>query len=81
MFMEEGKLIEIRCPGQTFNANKNELIPCNKLCCKVYPGSSGECQCRACKLKFRFYVDSQANSIMSVKTKAMPKSIDNDKNT
>ncbi len=66
--MEVDKLIEVRCPGQVLDKNK-KLLKCNKLCLKVYPGSSGEIQCRHCKLKFRFYVDSQANSIMSVRAK------------
>ena len=74
--MDESKLIQVRCPGQIFNKQKNELHPCNKLCCKVFPGSSGEITCRGCKLKFRFYVDSQANSILSVKAKP----VDNDSN-
>ena len=67
--MDTGRLFEIRCPGHTFDKTKNEVVPCNKLCLKVYPGSSGECQCRHCKLRFQFYVDSQANSILSVRAK------------
>lgn len=67
--MDEGKLLEVRCPGQVLDKKQNELIKCGKLCVKVFPGSSGECQCRACKLRFRFYVDSQAKSILSVKAR------------
>ena len=46
-----------------------EAVKCNKLCVKVYPGSSGEIQCRHCKLRFHFYVDSQAKSMLSVRAK------------
>lgn len=67
--MEQGKLLEVRCPGQVLDKSKNELMKCNKLCVKVCAGSSGEIQCRHCKLKFRFYVDSQAKSLLSVKAK------------
>lgn len=65
--MEQGKLFEVRCPGQVLDKTKNELMKCNKLCVKVYAGSSGEIKCQHCKLKFRFYVDSQAKSLLSVK--------------
>lgn len=65
----EDNLIPVRCPGQVLDKSKNQLIPCNKLCVKVYPGSSGEIQCRHCKLRFHFYVDSQAKSILSVRAK------------
>lgn len=67
--MERERLLEVRCPGQVLDKKQGELIKCNKLCVKVFPGSSGEIQCRHCKLKFRFYVDSQAKSILSVKAK------------
>ena len=49
--------------------NKEKFVKCNKLCVKVFPGSSGEIVCRACKRRFRFYVDSQAKSILSVKAR------------
>lgn len=65
----EQKLLEVRCPGQVLDKAKNELMKCGKLCVKVYPGSSGEIQCRHCKLKFQFYVDSQAKSMLSVRAK------------
>ena len=69
MDTEDSRLIQIRCPGQVLDKTKNELVPCNKLCLKVFPGSSGEVMCRHCKLKFRFYVDSQAKSLLAVKAK------------
>lgn len=67
--MDDERLIPVRCPNMVYDKVKNELIKCDKLCLKVFPGSSGECVCRHCKLKFRFYVDSQAKSILSVKAK------------
>lgn len=72
----QNKLLEIRCPGQTTDKH-GKLVKCNKLCVKVYPGSSGEIQCRSCKLRFNFYVDSQAKSLLSVRMK--PVENDNDK--
>lgn len=66
--MDEGRLIPIRCPAMITDKN-GKLIKCNKLCVRVFPGSSGEAVCRGCKRKFRFYVDSQAKSILSVKAK------------
>lgn len=68
MWMEDERLISVRCPAMLTDKN-GKLIKCNKLCVKVFPGSSGEIQCRGCKRRFRFYVDSQARSIMSVKAK------------
>lgn len=67
--MDDERLISIRCPNMVFDKVKKELRKCDKLCLKVFPGSSGEAICRHCKLKFRFYVDSQAKSILSVKAK------------
>lgn len=67
--MDESRLLPVRCPGMVMDKAKGELVKCNKLCVKVYPGSSGEIQCRHCKLRFHFYVDSQAKSILSVKAK------------
>lgn len=66
--MDERRLISIRCPAMIIDKN-GKLMKCDKLCVKVYPGSSGEVVCRGCKRKFRFYVDSQAKSILSVKAK------------
>ena len=66
--MDEGRLIPVRCPAMLTDKN-GKLIKCNKLCVKVFPGSSGEVICRGCHRKFRFYVDSQAKSILSVKAK------------
>lgn len=66
--MEDSRLIAIRCPSMVTDKNGN-VIKCNKLCARVFPGSSGELMCRGCKRKFRFYVDSQAKSILSVKAK------------
>lgn len=67
--MDEGRLIPVRCPAQVKNRTTGELMRCNKLCVKVYPGSSGEIQCRSCKMRFQFYVDSQAKSLLSVKAR------------
>jgi len=69
--MEEGKLIEVRCPAMVWDKTKQKLLKCNKLCVKVYPGSSGEIQCRHCKMRFRFYVDSQAKSVLSVRARVL----------
>ena len=66
--MDDRRLISVRCPAMVTDKN-GKLLKCNKLCVKVYPGSSGEVQCRGCHRKFRFYVDSQAKSILSVKAK------------
>lgn len=66
--MEDRRLLEIRCPFMVQDKN-GKLIKCNKLCVKVYPGSSGEIICRSCRRKFQFSVDSQARSILSVKAK------------
>lgn len=71
--MEESRLFPVRCPGMVMDKSKGELVKCNKLCLKVYPGSSGEVQCRHCKLKFHFYVDSQAKSMLSVRAKPVSK--------
>lgn len=71
--MNEGRLLEVRCPGQILDKKLNKLVKCGKLCVKVFPGSSGEVQCRHCKFKFQFYVDSQAKSILSVKAKPIDK--------
>ena len=69
--MDEERLIPVRCPAMIVNKNTGEKMRCNKLCVKVFPGSSGEVQCRGCKRRFRFYVDSQAKSILSVKAQAI----------
>lgn len=71
--MEEERLFEVRCPGNSWDKTKKEVIKCNKLCLKVFPGSSGECQCRHCKLKFRFYVDNQARTRLAVRAQPIPK--------
>ncbi len=71
--MEESRLLPVRCPGMVMDKSKGELVKCNKLCLKVYPGSSGEVQCRHCKLRFHFYVDSQARSMLSVRAKPVSK--------
>lgn len=70
--MDDRRLLPVRCPGMVMDKKKGELVKCNKLCVKVFPGSSGEVICRACKLKFRFYVDSQAKSMLAVKAKPVP---------
>ena len=65
--MDDSRLMPIRCPAMVIDKKNDKLIKCNKLCVKVFPGSSGECQCSRCKAKFRFYVDSQAKSLLSVR--------------
>lgn len=65
--MDGEKLLEVRCPGHIIDKSGNERI-CNKLCLKVYPGSSGEIQCRHCKSRFKFYIDNQATSSLAVRT-------------
>lgn len=70
--MEDDRLIPVRCPSMVYDKKNDKLIKCNKLCVKVFPGSSGEIVCRNCKKRFRFYVDSQAKSILSVKAKPIP---------
>jgi hypothetical protein len=67
--MDDERLISVRCPAMVYDKKNDKLIKCNKLCVRVFPGSSGEIQCRGCKRRFRFYVDSQAKSILSVKAK------------
>ena len=67
--MEQGRLLEVRCPAMVWDKKNDKSIKCKKLCVKVYPGSSGECSCRSCKARFQFYVDSQARSILSVRAK------------
>ena len=67
--MDDERLMPVRCPAMVLDKTKGKLIKCNKLCVKVFPGSSGEIQCRHCKARFRFYVDSQAKSILSIKAK------------
>lgn len=69
----------VRCPAMIKDKN-GKLIKCNKLCVKVYPGSSGEVQCRHCKTRFHFYVDSQAKSILSVKAKPITNAEESENN-
>lgn len=67
--MDDGRLLPVRCPGMVMDKKKGELVKCNTLCVKVFPGSSGEAFCRHCKMRFRFYVDSQAHSSLAVKAR------------
>lgn len=67
--MEEERLFPVRCPALVEDKKKGGLIKCNRLCVKVFPGSAGECVCPKCKMKFRFKIDSQARSILSVKAR------------
>lgn len=67
--MDIERLFEIRCPQMIKPKGSDELVKCNHLCVKVYPGSSGEIKCRHCGLTFNFYVDSQAKSLISIKAK------------
>lgn len=76
--MEQARLLEVRCPSNIYNKTTGKTIRCNKLCVKVYPGSSGEIQCRHCKTRFNFYVDSQARSVLSVKAKTIPTETSNE---
>lgn len=61
MTSKETKLITVNCPFQKVTSKGNTLYNCNRVCVKVYPGSSGEAYCRSCKLEFSFEVDSQSN--------------------
>ena len=65
----EKKLIEVRCPGLSFDKTKNIFVKCNKLCLKATPGSSGQCYCRHCKTLFNFYIPEDATSVLDVKYK------------
>ena len=71
--MVEKKLIEVRCPGLSFDKTKNKYVKCNKLCLKAYPGSSGQCYCRHCKTLFNFYIPEDATNILDVKKKIKKK--------
>lgn len=55
------ELISVNCPFNKRTANGIALVPCDRVCVKVYPGSAGEVWCRSCKLKFNFEVDAQSN--------------------
>lgn len=69
--MDDSRLMPVRCPAMVLDKKKGQLVKCNKLCVKVFPGSSGEIQCRSCHARFRFYVDSQAKSLLSVKAQSI----------
>lgn len=69
--MDGAKLFEIRCPAMVKPKKSKQLMKCNHLCVKVYPGSSGEAKCRHCQMVFNFYVDSQAQSMLSVRVKPL----------
>lgn len=71
--MNSERLFEVRCPAMVSSKKTGELLKCNHLCVKVYPGSSGEIKCRHCGMTFNFYVDSQAKSLVSVKAKPIKK--------
>lgn len=55
---ETAELIEVRCPFER-PSKDGHVYACNKLCVKVYPGSSGETYCRFCEKHFEFEVASQ----------------------
>lgn len=61
MIREHTELVEINCPFKKRTSRGNVIYDCNRVCIKVYPGSSGEAYCRSCKLTFEFEVDSQSN--------------------
>lgn len=71
--MDDDRLFEVRCPAKVLDKKQGKLITCNKLCVKVFPGSSGEVQCRNCKMRFRFYIDDQAQSRLAVRVQPVPK--------
>lgn len=65
------ELVEIRCPFKT-QSYKPELglVICNRVCAKVYPGSSGEGFCHSCKLSFEYQVNEQSVTNKSIKVKS-----------
>lgn len=52
-------LIEIRCPETVTSKKTGFKYPCNRLCVKVAPGSTGEAWCPSCRITFTFDVDDQ----------------------
>ena len=54
--MDESRLLPVRCPGMVMDKSKGELTKCNKLCVKVYPGSSGEIHSQPSKLEFETHI-------------------------
>jgi hypothetical protein len=65
------KLVKIKCPFKVVDRNTKELISCNRLCVKVYAGSSGEVWCRSCDLKFDFEVSEQNQPKIFIKTQSI----------
>lgn len=63
----EKTLLDIRCPFQV-NSKKGFIYKCNRLCVRVYPGSSGETWCGMCKKNFNFEVadDNSFKSFIKV---------------
>lgn len=47
-------LVDIRCPLRRKDGSGK---PCNALCVRVVPGSSGQAYCRRCEQNFDFHVD------------------------
>lgn len=66
------ELIEIRCPFKQTAKYNGQLYPCNSLCVRVYPGSSGEAWCKFHKLTFEFEVDNQNVASSRVRAQAIP---------
>jgi hypothetical protein len=54
------QLVEIRCPYYVTSKKNGREYPCNRLCVKVNPGSSGEAHCSSCKRGFQFIVDGRS---------------------
>lgn len=63
------QLVEVRCPFKRRSKKDNNIYPCNHLCVKVNPGSSGETWCSPCKLTFEFEVNAQSKKKTSVRVK------------
>lgn len=64
-------LLDIRCPFQV-NSKKGFVYKCNRLCVKVYPGSSGETWCAMCKKNFNFVVADDSNYRSFIKVQKSP---------
>lgn len=65
----KSELVDVNCPFQKKDRHTQQLRTCNKLCVRVYPGSSGETFCTVCKLTFEFDVQPQVavNTRVNVK--------------
>lgn len=62
-------LIDIRCPFKKTSKVDGLTYTCNRVCVRVFPGSSGEAKCKECHLFFEFEVDIQAKPVTGVRVK------------